>query len=77
MANVINKGWKYGTPAEAIGSPEDEPATDVESQQSLISLLKAILQTGALIPAMLVNQNIAPRLTDLEARMKALEDKVP
>lgn len=76
MGNVISKGWMYETPAKAIGSPEDEPATDVDSQQSLISLLKAILQAGSLVPALLIKQNIAPRLTDLEARLKALEDKV-
>lgn len=77
MANVINKGWMLSTPDKAIGSPEDEPATDVDSQQSLISLLKAILENGSLIPAMLVNHQIAPRLKELEERVKALEDKVP
>lgn len=77
MANVINKGFAYSRPDLAIGDPNDEPATDVDSPQSLISLLKAILQSGSLAPALLVQYNIAPRLAALEARMKALEDKVP
>lgn len=76
MANVINKGWKYDTPAEAMGSPEDDPATDVE-YQSVISLLKAILQNGSVVAATLVTQHVVPRLSELEARIKALEDKVP
>lgn len=77
MSNVINKGWEYSRPDLAIGDPNDEPATDVDSPQSLISLLKAILETGSLAPALLLKNNIAPRLAALEARMKALEDKVP
>jgi hypothetical protein len=77
MSNVVNKGWTYGRPDHAIGNPEDEPATDVDSPQTLISLLKAILETGSLAPALILKNNIGPRLADLEARMKALEDKVP
>lgn len=77
MANVINKGWQLSRPDLAIGDPNDEPANDVDAPQSLISLLKAILEAGSLVPAQLVQHNIAPRLADLEARMKALEDKVP
>lgn len=77
MANVVNKPFIYSRPDHAIGNPEDDPATDVDSAQTLISLLKAILETGALVPAALVKNNVAPRLAALEARMKALEDKVP
>ena len=77
MANVINKGWQLSRPDLAIGDPGDDPATDVDSPQSLISLLKAILETGALVPGLLVQNNIIPRLAQLEARIKALEDKVP
>lgn len=77
MANVVNKRFIYSRPDHAIGNPEDEPATDVDSPQTLISLLKAILETGSLAPALLLKNNIGPRLADLEARMKALEERGP
>lgn len=77
MANVVNKPFIYSRPDHAIGNPEDDPATDVDSPQTLISLLKAILETGAMAPALLVKNNIVPRMAALEARIKALEDKVP
>jgi hypothetical protein len=40
--SVINKGWRFSTPADAFGNPEDEPATDITAPQTYISLLKAI-----------------------------------
>jgi hypothetical protein len=75
MANVINKRFVYSNPGEAIGDATDDPATDVDGPQTLISLLKAILETGAMVPAQLVNHQIIPRMADLERRLKALEDK--
>lgn len=47
--SVINKGWRFSTPADAFGNPEDEPATDITAPQTYISLLKAIAvnATGA------------------------------
>lgn len=71
MSNVINKGWIYSRPDQAIGSPEDEPATDVNAPQSLISLLKAILLNGSVTAMTLGGE----RLANLEQRIKALEDK--
>jgi hypothetical protein len=54
MANVINKGWRFSTPADAFGNPEDEPANDITAPQTYISLLKAIAVnatgTGPQIP---------------------------
>lgn len=54
MANVINKGWRFSTPADAFGNPEDEPANDITAPQTYISLLKAITinatGTGPQIP---------------------------
>ena len=50
MANVINKGWRFSTPADAFGNPEDEPANDITAPQTYISLLKSIAagSTGAI-----------------------------
>lgn len=71
MSNVVNKRWTYSRPDHAIGNPEDEAATDVESPQTLISLLKAILLNGSVTALTLGGD----RLADLEARVKALENR--
>jgi len=69
MANVINKAFNYSTPDDAIGNPEDEPATNVTDGQTLISLLKALLLNTS-------PETIAARVSQLEARMTALEARV-
>jgi hypothetical protein len=46
MGNVINKGWRYSTPADAIGNPEDDPVVDPLLPASLISLLKGLILIG-------------------------------
>ncbi len=66
MGNVINKPIaQWSTPDEAIGSPLDEPAIDVNDPQSLISLLKALVLRGS--PA---------RFDALFARVEAIERRI-
>lgn len=76
MANIVNKRFTFSTPDHAIGNPEDEPAVSVDDPQTLISLLKAILQNGSLTAAALA-QGVGQRLDDLERRVKALEQQGP
>jgi|KBSSwiS6_1023812.scaffolds.fasta_scaffold556171_1 hypothetical protein len=69
MSNVVNKRWTYSRPDHAIGNPEDEPALNVTEAQTLISLLKALLLNTQ-------PETIAARVSQLEARMAALEQRV-
>jgi hypothetical protein len=69
VGDVINKPIAtWSTPGDAIGSPEDEPATDIAAPQTLISLLKAIL-----VRDWAEMKSWPQRLDALEQRLAALE----
>src|SRR5262245_14316997 len=72
MANVVNKAFRYGTPADSIGNPEDEPADDVNDPQTVISLLKKLILVGSLEAAAALGHRVAL----LEQQMEALTERV-